>query len=178
MAATHHEGRALPCGLLMAAGGLVIAGCAGTPHVGADPRAAAGPTRHVALALGETRTGGTPLTQPAPVYPPALLDRRLPPRDIQANLAVNEQGKVFAVRVEDDDPSDPQSRLFDEAVRAAALRWIFEPLRVAHWAADADGNTHDVGDEERPFSMDYVFHFGWKDGKPVTDASASARNPK
>ncbi|WP_266151057.1 hypothetical protein [Dyella halodurans] len=134
-------------------------------------RATAG-MQHYQLALGEISAGATPLLHPAPVYPPALLAARLPPQEVEALLVVDTEGKVNDVRIADEAQADPQQRLFAQAVRTAAEQWTFEPLRISRWAADANGNPHEVDSEARPFSLHYVFHFAWKDGKPVTDASA------
>ncbi|AIF46498.1 hypothetical protein HY57_04085 [Dyella japonica A8] len=134
--------------------------------------------KHYQLALGQVATGATPREHPAPTYPPSLLDRQLPPHEVEARLIVDEAGKVTEVRIADEAQVDAETRLFDEAVRAAAMQWVFAPLHVSQWAADANGNTHQVGSEERPFSMDYVFRFAWKDGKPVADASASPHAPR
>lgn len=133
-----------------------------------------GPLQHYPLALGEITTGATPRTQPMPIYPPALLHARLAPLEVAARLIVDTEGKVSEVLIEGEDQADPQKRQFDEAVHAAAMQWTFEPLRVSQWAADANGNTHDVGSQARAFSLEYVFRFAWKDGKPATEARASA----
>lgn len=167
---------------------LALAGCAGTPAAGPPKPSTEGDTsyravakddlKHYQLALGQVASGATPLEHPTPVYPPALLGQRLQPQEVAARLIVDETGKVTEVRMVDEAQASPETRLFDEAVRAAAMQWVFAPLHVSQWAADADGNTHEVGSEERPFSMDYVFRFAWKDGKPVTDASASPHPPR
>ena len=168
--------------------GLALAGCASTPAPApARPltegdtsyhAVAKGDLEHYQLALGEVATGATPRENPAPGYPSSLLDRRLPPHEVEARLIVDEAGKVTEVRIAEEAQADADTHLFDEAVRAAALQWVFAPLHVSQWASDANGNTHQVGSEERPFSMDYVFRFAWKDGKPVTDASASPHAPR
>lgn len=131
--------------------------------------------QHYQLALGEVSTGAVPSSHPAPDYPATLLDQRLPPLEVEARLIVDEEGKVSEVRIADEERADAHTRLFDEAIRTAAMQWTFEPLRISQWASDANGNTHQVGSEARPFSLDYVFRFAWKDGKPVTDTSASPR---
>jgi len=183
MDATYRGGWAIARWLCAGGVGIALAGCASTPTTGpAKPTTegdtsyhavAKGDLQHYQLALGQVASGATPLEHPAPVYPPSLLDRRLPPQEVQARLIVDEAGKVIEVRIADEAQASPETRLFDAAVRDAALQWVFAPLHVSQWAADANGDTHEVGSEERPFSMDYVFRFAWKDGKPVTDASAS-----
>lgn len=182
MFARHRAGwsRGLPLVL-----GIVLAGCASVQQtVPAKPATEADTSyrsvakddmQHYQLALGQVSTGAVLWDHPAPVYPDALLDQRLPPQEVEARLIVNEAGKVAEVRIADEAQADARTRLFDDAVRAAAMQWAFEPLRISQWASDANGNTHEVSSEERPFSLDYVFRFAWKDGKPVTDAGASSR---
>ncbi len=163
---------------------LLLAACATTPASSfptpspppegepASRAAANDGIRHYELALGETSTGAMPRDHPAPVYPAALLAARLPPQEVDALLVVDPAGKVSEVRMAGEDLADPLRRQFMTAVRAAAMRWTFEPLQVSQWAADANGNSHPVGTEARSFRVHYVFCFAWKDGKPVTDAIA------
>ena len=165
--------------------GIVLAGCASVqPTVPAKPATEADTSyrsvakddmQHYQLALGQVSTGAVPWHHPAPVYPDALLDQRLPPQEVEARLIINEEGKMAEVRIAGEERADAHARLFDDAVRAAAMQWTFEPLRISQWAADANGNSHEVSSEKRAFSLDYVFRFAWKDGKPVTDAGASPR---
>jgi hypothetical protein len=181
MDARHHGwSRGLP--LLL---GVVLAGCASVQQtVPAKPATEADTSyrsvakddlQHYQLALGQVSTGAVPSSHPAPDYPAGLLDQRLPPQEVEARLIVDEQGKVSEVRIADEERADAQTRLFDNAVRAAAMQWAFEPLRISQWAADANGNSHEVSSEKRAFSLDYVFRFAWKDGKPVTDTGVSPR---
>jgi hypothetical protein len=135
--------------------------------------ASGGMTRY-ALSLGEIATGGVPLAHPAPVYPPALLASCPAAVELHALLIVDTAGKVSEVRIDSADRYDPA---FAAAVRATALQWRFEPLQFEHWAADADGNSHPVDSETRPFSLSYAFHFACHDGKPQTGSSAAAAAP-
>jgi hypothetical protein len=148
----------------------LLAACASAPSGEAGHHAPA--MQHYPLALGEITTGGIPRDRAMPQYPPGLLDARLPPQEVKAALMMDTAGKVSEVRIEGEDLANPQQRQFDDAVRTAVMHWTFEPLRVSQWAADANGNTHDVASQTRPFSQNYVFRFEWKDGKPVTEASA------
>jgi hypothetical protein len=169
----------LPAALIVS-----LAGCADAPHTTSSKPSTEGDTsyravakddmQHYQLAMGEISTGAIPWHHPSPPYPAALLDQRLPPQEVQATLVVNEAGKVVEVRIADEAQADAQVRQFDQAVRETAMQWTFEPLRFSQWAADANGNSHEVSTEARPFSLDYVFRFAWKDGKPVADASAVA----
>ena len=183
MDAKQHAGWFRVPGLLPAALIVSLAGCASAPHAISSRPATEGDTsyrsvpkgdmQHYQLAMGEISTGAIPWDHPSPPYPAALLDQRLPPQEVAATLVVNEAGKVVEVRIADEAQADAQLRLFDQAVRETAMQWTFEPLRFSQWAADANGNSHEVSSEARPFSLDYVFRFAWKDGKPVADASAA-----
>ena len=184
MGAAHKGFRVICRGWPVGVAAAMLAACATTPTAGPHATTegdtsyradAKGDLKHYELALGEVSTGAVPAEHPAPAYPPSLLDQRLPPLEVAARLVVDGQGKVSEVRIEGEAQADARTRLFDEAVRAAAMQWTFEPLRISQWAADADGNTHEVGSQRRPFSLDYVFRFAWRDGRPVADASASGR---
>lgn len=185
MDATYRGGRSIIRWTCIGGFCVAMAGCATTTPSGPARPSTEGDTsyrtvarddiKHYQLALGQVAIGAVPRENPAPLYPASLLDRRLPPHEVEARLIVDETGKVTEVRIADEAQADADTRLFDDAVRAAAMRWVFAPLHVSQWASDADGNTHEVNAEERPFSVDYVFRFAWKDGKPVTDTSASPR---
>lgn len=164
--------RRLGDGLIMGLAA-VLAACASTPSSSPEGdtsyrSVSKDGMQHYQLALGEVSTGAVPRDHPAPIYPSGLLAARLPPQEVEALLIVDTKGRVSEVRMADEAQADPQSRLFMAAVRTAAMQWTFEPLRVAQWASDANGDTHEVGSEVRPFSLDYVFRFAWRDGKPVT----------
>ena len=171
-------------GWALAAIATVLAGCATAPAPAPARPSPQGDTsyravakdgmQHYQLAMGEISTGAVPSAHAAPIYPPALLSSGLPPVDVEVLLIVGAEGKVSEVRIADEAQVDPQGRLFADAVRAAAMQWTFEPLLISRWAADANGNEHRVDSDARPFSAAYVFRFAWKDGKPVTDASAAA----
>lgn len=184
MDATHHVIGIGRRRFLLLALGLSLAGCASAPP-SLPPKpttegdtsyrsVAKGDMQHYQLAMGQISTGAIPWDHPSPIYPVALLDQRLPPQEVEAQLIVDEAGKVSEVRIDNEAQADERSKLFDAAVRAAAMQWTFEPLRISQWAADANGNSHEVSSEKRAFSLDYVFRFAWKDGKPVADASAHA----
>jgi hypothetical protein len=160
--------------LLSATMSALLAACASSPSGSIRDHAATTVTmQHYPLALGEISTGATPRKQPMPVYPSDLLDERLAPVEVAARLIVDTEGKVSEVHIDGEDQAAPQQRQFAEAVRTAAMQWSFEPLRITPWAADANGNTHGVGSQARSFSLEYVFRFAWKDGKPVTEAHAT-----
>ncbi|OOG53567.1 hypothetical protein [Rhodanobacter sp. C03] len=129
------------------------------------------------LALGEVSSGATPFQRVTPVYPADQLTTCPPPQEVQALLIVDEGGKVSEVRVVDEAQADANRRLFIAAARHAARQWQFNPLQVSHWAADANGNSHVVYDETKPFSLTYVFRFECHAGHASvsTEASRTAR---
>lgn len=137
-----------------------------------------GRTAHYQLALGDTATGATPFRRVMPAYPPDQLAACPPLREVRVQVIVDATGRVGDVRAMptgDDAPAPPDWQQYYDAVRTAMLRWRFEPLRIDHWAADADGNTHEVDSQTKPFSLLYAFRFECRAGK-ATVSSAPARH--
>lgn len=160
---------------------LILAGCASTQRIPPSPPkgdatwhvvAPAGTARYQ-LALGEVSSGGTPFRRVAPVYPSSLLASCPPPQEVPALLVVDGQGRVGEVRVVDEAQADASRHAFIDAVRAAALQWQFSPLTITRWAADADGNSHVVDSETKPFSLAYVFRFECHAGKSTVSSAAA-----
>ena len=158
--------------------GTLLAGCATNPYIPLPPakgdaswreEVPLGTTRYQ-LALGDVSSGATPMQRVAPIYPAAQLATCPPPQEVSALLVVNQAGKVDEVRVSDEAQADASRHSFITAVRVAALQWQFSPLQINHWAADADGNTHVVDSQTRPFSLTYVFRFECHAGKPAVSA--------
>ncbi|RCS29387.1 hypothetical protein DEO45_12895 [Rhodanobacter denitrificans] len=160
---------------------LLLAACATTHHRPPPPAAGDASWRvavppgmvRYALALGEVSSGASPFKRVAPVYPPELLARCLPPQEVPALLIVDGQGKVGEVRVTDEVQADAGRRAFIDAVRAAALQWQFNPLLITRWAADADGNSHAVDSGTKPFSLAYVFRFECHAGRAAVSSAAA-----
>ncbi len=162
---------------------LILVGCAITPPrppplpsatSEASWRAVLPPgTTRYPLALGEVSSGGTPLQRVTPAYPPDLLARCPPPQEVPALLIVGANGRLDEVRVAGEAQADAGRRAFIAAVRVAALQWQFNPLLINRWAADADGNSHVVDSETKPFSLAYVFRFACPAGKPAVSAVAT-----
>lgn len=129
---------------------------------------------HYQLAMGDVATGGKPLQQRVlPAYPTAQLAACPPVVDVQAQVIVDTQGKASDVRhhpAAGDAATSVPSPFFD-AVRAAVMQWRFAPLRIDHWAADADGNTHEVDSATRPFSLLYAFRFECHAGKATVTSA-------
>ncbi len=158
---------------------LLLVGCATSPHRPPPPASGEASWRVLVppdtvryqLALGEVSSGATPFKRVKPVYPPSLLARCPPPQEVPALLVVDEQGKVDEVRVTDEAQADADRRAFIAAVRTAALQWQFNPLTIDRWAADADGNSHVVDSETKPFSLDYVFRFECHAGKGMVSSA-------
>lgn len=145
---------------------VLLAACAHAPRQPSAPRTKGNAswravfpegTARYRLAMGEVSSGAAPDRRVNPVYPPALLGRCPPPVEVRALLVVNAAGKVDDVRIADG--ADADRRLYAEAVKAAASQWSFVPLKVDRWAADANGDTHVVDSEYRPFSLTYDFRF-------------------
>lgn len=161
-------------------GMLVLAGCAsvGQP-VTPPPRETAVSYREVLppgqvryqLALGEVAVQPVIEANPAPIYPPELIAQALPPMEFTAQVIVNAQGTVDDVRVAGAS-GEPAAR-FAAAIQQSVRQWRFSPLTITHWAADAEGNQHQVGSESKPFSQSYVFHFECRDGRPVVSSVAA-----
>lgn len=160
---------------------LTLVGCATPPPLPSSSSSATGEaswravlppdTTRYQLALGEVSSGGTPFRRVAPAYPPNLLASCPPPQEVPARLIVGANGTVGEVRVTGEAQADASRRAFIAAVRVAALQWQFNPLQVNRWAADADGNSHVVDRETKPFSLDYVFRFECHAGKGMVSSA-------
>ena len=116
-------------------------------------------TARYELALGEVSSGAAPEHRVTPVYPAALLAHCPPPEEVRALLVVSAAGRVDDVRVDDEATAAADRRLYIDAVKAAARQWSFVPLKVERWAADANGESHVVDSQARPFSLAFDFHF-------------------
>jgi hypothetical protein len=159
---------------------LILAGCATQATKPASPPTATGDaswhvkdsadTAHYQLAMGSVSSGAAPIERVTPVYPPDQLAACPPPLDVEALLIVDKAGKVDEVRVAEEQHADTSQREFISAVRKAATQWTFMPLQISRWAADADGNSHEVDRDMLPFSQTYVFHFECHAGKAAVTA--------
>jgi hypothetical protein len=162
---------------------LTLVGCATTPHPPPSSPSATGEaswravlppgTTRYQLALGEVSSGGTLFQRVTPAYPPDLLARCPPPQEVPALLVVDRKGMVGEVRVAGEAQADADRRAFIAAVRMAAVQWRFNPLQINRWAADADGNSHVVDSETKPFSLAYVFRFACHAGQSTVSAAAA-----
>ena len=157
---------------------LLLAGCATTqpappPATGDASWRIANPpgTVRYQLALGEVSSGATAFRRVAPVYPPSVLASCPAPQELPVQLIIDTHGAVGEVRVAGEAQADANRRAFIDAVRTAALQWEFTPLQISHWAADAEGNSHVVDSQARPFSLTYLFRFACTGGR----ASVSTR---
>lgn len=132
-----------------------------------------GQMAHYKLALGDVATGGGTIQRVLPVYPPALLAPCPPVVDVQAQVIVGATGTASDVRryPAAGDPATPSPPQFFDAVRTAVMQWQFAPLQISHWAADADGNTHEVDSETKPFSLVYAFRFECHAGKATVSST-------
>ena len=169
--------------------GLLVLGMAGCATVARPPAKAPnegsasyhmvddGQMAHYQLALGDVATGGGTIQRVLPVYPPTLLAACTPVVDVQVQVIVGTTGMASDVRhypaAGDPDMSAPPQ--FFDAVRAAVMQWQFAPLQINHWAADADGNTHEVDSETKPFSLVYAFRFECRAGKATVSSAPAQR---
>ena len=134
-------------------------------------------TRHYQLSLGETASGSSLLQVVAPVYPKDMLLRCPPSVAIAALVVVDNRGAVSDVRVDPTVEADPTLQPFVTAVRSAVNRWNYSPLAISHVAADANGSTHVVDRETKPFSLSYVFNFSCHGGRGSTHTQRAASPP-
>lgn len=128
---------------------------------------------HYQLALGDVATGGGTIQRVLPVYPPAQLAACLPVVAVQVQVIVGTTGRASDVRQYPvaDAPATAIPPQFFDAVRAAVMQWQFAPLQISHWAADADGNTHEVGSDTKPFSLVYAFRFECHAGRATVSST-------
>lgn len=129
----------------------------------------------VPLPLGETFAGGEPLYRVMPVYPPTQLAACPASEVIDAVVHVNTDGKVQDVIGAVIDMTLPPWETFFAAVRPALMQWQFTPLRVEHWAADAQGHPHTVDDAARQFGRRYHFTFACQSGQTRVTVEAEGR---
>ncbi len=178
MALTPTTFRCVPIVLLA-----LLAGCAVQVHKPATPPATGdaswrvkqdADTAHYTLAMGDVATGANVLPAAPPIYPADQLAACPPPVEVEALVIVGGDGKVGEVRVADESRAAANRRSFIAAVRAAVIQWTFAPLKIDHWAADAEGNSHVVDSETKPFSLGYVFRFACHAGKGQVSSNASA----
>jgi TonB family protein len=92
-----------------------------------------------------------------PEYPPALLDRRLPPATLMVRLIVDGAGKVADARIVENGSGEAA---FADAVLAAVRGWTFFPLKRV--------TGRQV--EPLPFTQDYRFTFRQVNGRAVVEA--------
>lgn len=132
-----------------------------------------GRVAHYTLALGDVATGGGTIHRVLPVYPPTQLAACPPVVDVRVLVIVGTTGKASEVRhyPAAKPPATPVPPAFFDAVRTAVMQWQFTPLQIAHWAADADGNTHKVDSTIKPFSLAYAFRFECHAGNATVKAT-------
>ena len=134
-------------------------------------------TKRYSLKSGITATQPVPVDRSAPVYPAAAIALRLPLVSVHAKVIVGASGSPGEVRITHDANAAPYPPEFDDAVAASVLDWKYTPLRFNSWKDeyDAHGNSigsHQVAGAAKPFSLDYVFDFALRDGKPVVASQA------
>ena len=165
--------------LLLQAGAalMLLAGCAAQgarPGIATGPASSAHSARPVAmrqyrLPMGDISSGGNIIERRLPAYPESLLAACPVSVEVQIRVDVNRAGQVENVLggLVDDAGLTSRWQQYFLAARAAAMQWRFNPLRVTHWAADVDGNSHVVDSAIQPFKRLYAIRFGCSAGKPV-----------
>ncbi|MCX7513206.1 hypothetical protein [Frateuria sp. STR12] len=149
----------------------LLAGCASTvpkPKPPAEPGVGSASYRsatdsslaHYRLALGQIAMGATLEAHEPPAYPKSMLAACAALVELPARVIVAADGHVSDVRI---DPA-PTRRSFVAAVRQAVREWRYAPLTITRWASDANGTSHPVDRETKPFSLDYVFSFRCEHG--------------
>ena len=152
--------------LLVCAG--AMAGCSHAVRTTVDYRSVESPeTKHYELRKEESFASPTPVEHLSPDYPATMISQHMPHVVVRTKVIVDEKGNVTEARFPD--ASQPT---FDDAVRAAVLKWHYTPFVVRRWedVTDAEGNVTDsriASEEAKPFSLDYDFTFDLRDGKPV-----------
>ena len=122
---------------------------------------------HYRLPMGDVSSGGNVIERPLPVYPKSMLASCPARFDVHVRMVVNRDGRVENVIGVVLDATPPHWNFYFPPVQAAAMQWRFSPLRVTHWAADVDGNSHVVDSANKPFKRFYTFQFACHAGKPV-----------
>lgn len=126
-------------------------------------------THHYKLTPGQSWTRPTLQRNPDPVYPAALVHLALAPVHIVARLSVDKIGRVTAVYISKDDSQPSYRQAFEQAVRGAAMRWQFSPMKFTTTITRGDAPPRIIV-VPKPFSMWFKFRFEVVDGKPVTSS--------
>lgn len=160
----------------------LLAGCAqvskppvAVPGVGSASYRSADNTglAHYELALGQVAMGATLQAHEPPEYPSSELVACPARIELPTRVIVGPEGGVSEVRMQ---PA-PAERPFADAVRQAVRRWLYSPLTITRWAADADGTSHAVDSEAKPFSLDYVFTFRCEHGHATVSSGPAPAGP-
>lgn len=133
-------------------------------------------TRHYTLSPSQSWTPPIVVHNPAPVYPPDLVARELPPVDVVARLSVDKNGHVEAVYVQPDPDHPATPPAFAAAVRRAAAAWRFTPMTFENKTNHGD-RPPTVIRTRKPFSLWFRFHFEIVDGRPSTSSQRHRIHP-
>jgi TonB family protein len=94
-----------------------------------------------------------------PIYPPALLVKRLDPVEVVVRVIVNTTGSVDSATIAN---NSSQEQAFAEETLAAVKRWAFSPLQRVEGASI----------QPLPFSQEYRFTFKQIDGRAVVSSGS------
>ncbi len=173
----------------------VLAGCAHAPVAVAPERvsragdvgvseitATVAPSARLVLGRDETFFMPLPARDNAlPVYPPALLARRLPPQSACLQLGIDAEGTIVnvapIVQVPDCPATGVVDRQFFDAAMTAARQWRFDaafrceyPNAQARESGDCSGGR----EVQQAVSLAYRFVFEQRDGLGSVRVSAGA----
>lgn len=104
-----------------------------------------------------------------PVYPVSLAHPGMPLVVVKAQLVFGKDGKVHDVVILSDSYKKAGHKLFEDAVRTAAIHWAFTPLVISEYVDDA--NTVTFKRTPKPFSLWFAFRFAMVNGKPNTSVA-------
>lgn len=96
---------------------------------------------------------------PDPIYPPALLDKRLEPAEVIVRVIVNGAGTVETATVI---RNSSEEKAFADATLAAVKTWMFRPLK----------RTEGLVVEALPFTQEYRFTFRQVNGRAIVSSGA------
>lgn len=106
-----------------------------------------------------------------PAYPPSLAHPGMPVVLIKAQLVFAASGRVQGVFILTDSFTGSDKTLFEDAVRKAALQWVFTPLIFEQSIGGSGSTPVTFKREAKPFSLWFEFRFAMVNGKPTVSTS-------
>ena len=127
---------------------------------------------HYDLKPGQSATLPQPLIGrfAPPEYPPSLAHSGMPVVLIKAQLVFAASGHVQGIFIVSNSWTAAGHALFEDAVREAAMEWVFTPL-VFEQPIGGGGTPITFRRETKPFSLWFEFRFAMVNGKPTVSSS-------